>query len=163
MNLRLAAGLVLLAISCGFAQSPTRIDGRQHPELIPDNAAYRAVFLMHSHFETPEAIARSEQFHTMISFTAADHQLYDEALRNFRQQYEALIQTHNSFVDSNTASAGIGDLQKEASLSRQSISTLVEAARTQLAVGMSKEGLVRLDIFVQSAKTHMVVGVRSGQ
>ena len=35
----------LLLFSCvglGFAQSATRIDGRHHPELIPDNSAYRA-------------------------------------------------------------------------------------------------------------------------
>jgi hypothetical protein len=136
---------------------------RQHPELIPDNAAYRSVFMMQSHFETTEAAARSEQLQGNIGLTVADHKIYDEALRNFRQQYEMLVQAHNAFVDANTASATVADLQKEVSDTRQSISRLVEATRAQLAAGLSKDGMARLDAFVQSQKTQMVVGVRSGQ
>ena len=101
MKVRWLIGMLLLGACCGFGQTATRIDGRQHPELIPDNAAYRSVFLMHSHFETTEAAARSEQLQGNIGLTAADHQLYDQALKNFRQQYEMLVQTHNSFVDAN--------------------------------------------------------------
>ena len=163
MKVRWLIGVLLLGVCCGVAQTATRIDGRQHPELIPDNAAYRSVFMMQSHFETSAATARSEQLQGNIGLTAADHQLYDEVLRNFRQQYEMLIQTHNAFVDANTASATVADLQKEVSNTRQSISRLVEATRSQLAAGLSKEGLAKLDAFVQSEKTHMVVGVRSGQ
>ena len=92
-----ALGLVLLAVCCGFAQNATRIDGRQHPQLIPDNAAYRTVFLMHSHFETQQATTRSEQFHALIGFTAADHQAYDEVLRDFRQEYDHQVERHNAF------------------------------------------------------------------
>jgi hypothetical protein len=156
-------GMLLLTVCCGFGQTATRIDGRQHPELIPDNAAYRSVFLMQSHFETAEAAARSEQLQGNIGLTAADHQLYIQAPKNFRQQYKALISTHNAFVDANTASATVADLQKEASETRQSISRLVEATRAQLAAGLSKEGAAKLNGFVQSRKTQMVVGVRSGQ
>jgi hypothetical protein len=163
MKLYWAVGLVLLAASCGLAQDATRIDGRQHPELIPDNAAYRSVFLMHSHFQTQEETSRSEQFHARIGYTAADHQVYDELLRNFRQQYEILMRTHNAFVDGNVSAASVGDLQKEVSETRQSLSRLVEAARTQLASGMSQAGLAKLDAFVQSEKTHMVMGARSAQ
>jgi hypothetical protein len=60
MKVRLLLGLLLLGVCCGSAQTATRIDGRQHPELIPDNAAYRSVFMMQSHFETSQAAARSE-------------------------------------------------------------------------------------------------------
>jgi hypothetical protein len=163
MKLRRLIGMLLLGACCGIAQTATRIDGRQHPELIPDNAAYRSVFMMQSHFETSEAAARSEQLQGNIGLTPADHQLYDEVLKNFRQQYEMLIQTHNTFVDANTASASVADLQKEVSDTRQSISRLVEATPAQLAAGLSKEGLATLDAFVQSQKTQMVVGIRSGQ
>ena len=163
MKVRWLIGVLLLTACCGFGQSATRIDGRQHPELIPDNAAYRSVFLMQSHFETAEAVARSEQLQGNIGLTAADHQLYIQTLKNFRQQYEALINTHNAFVDANTTSATVADLQNEVSGTRQSISRLVEATRAQLASGLSKEGLAKLDAFVQSQKTQMVVGVRSGQ
>ena len=119
--------------------------------------------MMQSHFETSEAAARSEQLQGNIRLTPADRQVYDEALKNFRQQYETLINTHNAFIDANTASAAVPELQKEVSETRQSISRLVEATRAQLAAGLSKEGAAKLDAFVQSQKTQMVVGVRSGQ
>ncbi len=99
---------------------------------------------MHSHSATPEETVRSEQFHAMIGFTAADHQLYDEVLKNFLQQYDFLLRTHSAFVDANTASASIADLQKEVSDTRQSLKRLVEAARSQLAAGMSKAGMAKL-------------------
>ena len=77
MKIRWIFGVLFLGACCGLAQTATRIDGRQHPELIPDNAAYRSVFMMQSHFETTEAAARSEQLQANIGLTAADHQLYD--------------------------------------------------------------------------------------
>ena len=163
MKVRWLVGVLLLGACCGLAQTATRIDGRQHPELIPDNAAYRSVFMMQSHFDTSEATARSEQLQRNIGLTAADQQLYEEVLKNFRQQYETVINTHNAFVDTNTASGSVAELQKEVSDTRQSISRLVEATRAQLATGLSKEGIAKLDAFVQSEKARMVVGVRSGQ
>jgi hypothetical protein len=99
----LFGGFVFLVAVCGFAQKPTRIDGRTHPELIPDNAAYRAVFLMHSHFAAPEETVRSEQFHARLALTAGDHEAYDQILKDFRLQYENLVQAHNAFVDSGSS------------------------------------------------------------
>lgn len=163
MKVRWLIGVLLLTACCSFAQTATHIDGQQHPELIPDNAAYRSVFLMQSHFETAEAVTRSEQLHGNIRLSAADHQLYDEILKSFHQQYEILISTHNAFVDANIASATAADLRKELSDTRQAISRLVEATRAQLSAGLSREGLATLDAFVQSEKTHMVVGTRSAQ
>jgi hypothetical protein len=163
MRLRWFIGMLLLTAGCALAQTATRIDGRQHPELIPDTAAYRSVFLMQSHFDTAEMAARSEQLQGNIGLSASDHQLYLQTLKTFRQQYEILINTHNAFVDAKTASATIADLQQEVSGTRQAISRLVEATRAQLAAGLSKPGVAKLDAFVQSEKTHMVVGVRSGQ
>jgi hypothetical protein len=90
MRVRWLIGVLLLSACCGIAQTATRIDGRQHPELIPDNAAYRSVFMMQSHFETSEAAARSEQLQGNIGLTAADRQLYEDVLKNFRQQYKLL-------------------------------------------------------------------------
>ena len=90
MKVSLACG-ILVSSTLGLAQAPTRIDGRVHPELIPDNAAYRAVLLMHSHFATPEETTRSEQLHTRFAFSDADHQVYDQILRDFRLQYENLV------------------------------------------------------------------------
>lgn len=155
--------LLLLALSCGLAQSPTRIDGRQHPELIPDNTAYRAVFLMHSHSASAEETARSEQLHALIGLNGADHIVYDTMLKDFRARYDEIVQTHDAFVVSNTASAAIADLQAEVAATRRSISALVQVERGRLQSEMSSEGLSKLAAFVQGEKTHMIVGVRSAQ
>ena len=86
----LAFALILLGASFLPAQQLTRIDGMQHPELIPDKAARRAIFLMHSHFSTNQENTRSEQLHANIGLTVADHEVYDQILRDFRRQYDEL-------------------------------------------------------------------------
>jgi len=153
--------LCLFAVS-GFAQNATRIDGRQHPELIPDTAAYRAVFLMHSHSATPQEIARSEQFHARIALSRIDHYAYEQALATFRQHFDGLVAAHNAFVDA-SASVSIDDMKQEGAAFKQSLSALVQQTRNQLASVMTNDGLAKLDAFVQSEKAHMTVGVRSQQ
>lgn len=162
MKLLWAVGLLLLLTPSGFAQNPTQTNGRLHPELIPDTAAYRAVFLMHSHLPSEQEIQRSELFHARLSFTVADHKLYDRALSDFRRQYDALVQSHDSFVTSG-ASANLEEMRLQDAAYRQSISMLVGTTRLQLTRELSKDGLSKLSAFVQSEKSHMVVGVRSAQ
>lgn len=159
----ISLSIIIMTACFGLAQNATRIDGRRHPELIPDTAAFRAVLLLHSHFEMPEVAQRSEQFHAKVSLNAADHTTYDQVLRKFRQEYESLLRAHESFIDANISSASITDLQEEANDTRQALSGLVEATRAQLATRLSANGFAKLDDFVQTEKTHMVVGVRGAQ
>jgi hypothetical protein len=58
---------------------------------------------MHSHFETQEQMARSEQLHKNIGLSASDHEIYDRALKNLPQQYDILVSTHELFVEANTS------------------------------------------------------------
>jgi hypothetical protein len=112
---------------------------------------------MHSHFATEAEIARSEQLHANLGLTTADHQVYDRLLKDFRLQYDNLAQAHNAFIDS-ASSATTDDIRGEMAGLRQSQSILVQTTRAQLAARLSKEGLAKLDAFVQLEKTHMIVG-----
>jgi hypothetical protein len=162
MKVLSAVFLLLGALSLAGAQDATRIDGRQHPELIPDVAAYRAVLLMHSHFETEEDTARTEQLHNRIGLSPADHQIYDEVLKHLRQQYDSRVGIHDASVDS-LSNASIQEMRDEASAVRKSLSALVEPAGTELGARMTTQGVARLGAFVESEKTHMIVGLRSMQ
>ncbi|HEV2214507.1 MAG TPA: hypothetical protein VGR64_04390, partial [Terracidiphilus sp.] len=121
-------GLLVLAATTVTAQAPKRIDDRIHPELIPDNAAYRAVFIMQSHFATQEETARSEQFHKMLNLSASDHEAYDQAMVKFRQGYDLLVKTHDDYVDTSSMQSA-QDVHEEVVTFRQNVSALVKSTR----------------------------------
>ena len=155
-------GLIALVAASGIAQTPTRIDGRKHPELIPDNAAYRAVFLMQSHFATDAETARSEQFHKMLDLSTQDHTAYDRAMVQFRQAYDLLVKAHDDFVAGSSLQSN-ETIHEEVIQYRQKISALVKSTREALDSSMTPDGLVKLDTFVQSQKSHMIVGTGVAQ
>jgi len=81
--------LFLLLSSVGLAQQTT-INGSEHPELIPDGAAARAVFSVHSMYGCPTAkadcdvaavVANTEKQHAKLNLSAADHAIYDAAMQ----------------------------------------------------------------------------------
>lgn len=83
--------LVLLLSGVGFAQQTT-INGREHPELIPDEAAVQAVFSVHSMYGCPTAkadcdiaavVANTEKHHAKLNLSAADHAIYDAAMQAY--------------------------------------------------------------------------------
>jgi hypothetical protein len=84
--------LFLLLPAMGLAQQTT-INGTEHPELIPDEAAARAVFSVHSMFDSPANIANAEKHHAKIGFSPADHAIYDAAMQahfNNKKQHAAV-------------------------------------------------------------------------
>ena len=68
-----------LLAAIGFAQQTT-INGSQHPELIPDDAAARAVFSVHSMFSTPADAANTAKQQAKIGLSAADLAAYNAAM-----------------------------------------------------------------------------------
>jgi len=68
-----------LLAAIGFAQQTT-INGSQHPELIPDDAAARAVFSVHSMFSTPADAANTTKQQAKIGLSAADLAAYNAAM-----------------------------------------------------------------------------------
>lgn len=75
--------LFLLLSGVVFAQQTT-VDGREHPELIPDDAAARAVFSVHSMFDTPANTANTAKHQAKIGLSAADLAAYNAAMLAYR-------------------------------------------------------------------------------
>jgi len=73
------AMLLLLLAASGFAQQTT-IDGGQQPALIPDDAAARAVFSVHSMFAAPADATNTAKQQAKIGLSAADLAIYNAAM-----------------------------------------------------------------------------------
>jgi len=121
--------LFLLLSGMGLAQQTT-VNGSEHPELIPDEAAARAVFSVHSMYGCPTAkpdcdvaavVANTEKHHAKLNLSAADHAIYDAAM-----------QAH---LNSNKQNAS--------------------AVMAGLTSTLSPDGLAKLKAFIQSEKAHM--------
>src|SRR5260370_519089 len=71
------------------AKGPSMIDGSQHPELIPDSAAYHLVLVNLSELPNPsqEQIARQLAFLRDIGLSNADLQASIPILTSFKVQY----------------------------------------------------------------------------
>jgi len=71
--------LFLFLSSTGFAQQTT-VNGSEHPESIPDEAAARAVFSVHSMFDTPANAANTSKHQAKIGLSAPDLAVYNAAM-----------------------------------------------------------------------------------
>lgn len=120
--------LFLLLSSVGLAQQTT-VNGSEHPELIPDEAAARAVFGVHSMYGCPTAkadcdvaavVANTEKQHAKLNLSAADHAIYDAAMQAFFNNKSARASAY---------------------------STLLSA--------LSIDGQTKLKAFIQAEKVHM--------
>jgi hypothetical protein len=85
--------LVVLVLwpAMGFAQQTT-INGSEHPELIPDQAAAIAVFGMHS---AQDNLANTEKHHAKLQLSAADHAIYDAAMVALHNQPKTRANTYD--------------------------------------------------------------------
>jgi len=77
--MRKLPALLLLLSSMAFAQQTT-INGREHPELIPDSAAAQAVFSVHSMFSTPADAANTAKQQAKIGLSTDDLAIYNAAM-----------------------------------------------------------------------------------
>ena len=120
--------LVLLLSGMGFAQQTT-VNGSEHRGLIPDEAAARAVFSVHSMYGCPTAkpdcdvatvIANTEKHHAKVNLSPADHAIYDAAM-------QALFNNPKSAA----------------------------TAFSSLLPTLSADGQAKLKAFIQSEKAHM--------
>ncbi len=74
----------LLLSAMALAQQIT-INGNEHPELIPDEAAASAVFSVHSMFDTPADSTNTEKHHAKVGLSEQDRAAYYAAMQNFHQ------------------------------------------------------------------------------
>jgi hypothetical protein len=133
-----------------FAQSQQLpagwVDGSKNPELIPDSAAYRLVFLSLS---TPPAssqhsILKQNALVARIGLSVEDQAILKQVLIEFTAQYtewQAAWQQPGAAYSQLTSQA----------------EAIVEQAESALAAQLSPDGNTKLGAYVQNAKKRMAV------
>lgn len=129
--------------------APHGIDGSQTPELIPDNVAYRFVFLSLMLPANPDQVALTKHHlrFLCIRLDGADEQRLETALTSFAAEY-ADWQHVVSYTPEN-------DIDKRLSLGADRDS-LVMKYRSFIAERLSMKGLSAFQAYVTREKQHMV-------
>lgn len=89
--------LFLLLPVVAFAQQTT-INGSDHPELIPDDAAAVAVFSVHSMFSTPGDIVNTAKQQAKLRFSPTDLAVYQAAMQAFASHSEVRAATYTNLL-----------------------------------------------------------------
>jgi hypothetical protein len=158
----------LLAVVCfvlplnlfpqGFSQVPSAsraplppglVDGSKNPELIPDSAAYRLVFLslmakMAADPRDPKALARRHAALNATGLSSGDQNVLIQQLAGFSEHYKSW-QTEASAGPANAASR------------KAQVASLVLATRDALIRQLSPNGTATFVSYVQARKSRMVV------
>ena len=126
---------------------PGFVDGSKNPDLIPDGAAYRLVFLsLKPPTSTdPRALAGNSAALAAIGLSAADLGILKQQLATFAASYKAWQ------VQAATASSA-----ERPALNAQVVN-LVLANRDALIKRLTAGGAARFAAYVQQAKSRMVV------
>jgi hypothetical protein len=124
---------------------PGFIDGSKTPDLIPDHAAFRLVFLsLTMSASTQNAMARQDAFVDKVGLSDVDKATLKRVLITFASEHSALEQA--------IAAKGSGSPE----LLAQGW-TIVQATRDLLTHQLTAEGNARLVQYVIRAKAHMRV------
>lgn len=116
--------LCLVLARVGVAQQTT-INGSTNPAGIPDEAAARAVFSVHSMFATPTDVVNSAKQRDKTGLSPADRVIYDAAM-----------QAHYNAIQANDGASQAATL-------------------SGLNQTLSADGQARLKAFIQSEKKNM--------
>jgi len=136
---------------------PGTIDGSKNPELIPDDAAYRAVFVALA--EREEATeAEKAVFRDTAASTGLDEQDTEALFRilaAFRKQMDDLRAQAKQILTRNPIPlAGTSDYQQLVELSKKQGAAFREAT-SALPARLSLEGVAKFDAYVQKEKRRM--------
>jgi hypothetical protein len=132
-----------------------KVDGAEHPELIPDSTAYRLYLLAVSELPNASQEERSRQdAHLgMLNISARDHLAIIGALAEFKSAYVALVSRYNKSAEAALA-AGMQPDEKTFLLQRDD---LVQTTRNAIKRLLTTEGMVRFDAHVQGEKNRMSI------
>jgi hypothetical protein len=123
-------------------------NGAIHPEQIPDTEAYQLVLMSLRLPATPTPAATGHQAAKLkaMGLSAGDRSILQEEVARFATSY-------GTWRESQTVPSRMLD---SVSL-RAQVANIVESTRALLRNRLSKDGLSKLDQFVQIAKSRMVV------
>jgi hypothetical protein len=144
----------------GAATPNNFVDGAQHPELIPDSAAYRMYFVAVSEMPNPNEQSKIRQLAHLkrMNLEDEDLKLLINELENFKVAYSTLIEQYNRSAEATLAAGGKPDIhpflvQRDA---------LVQSTRDRLGATLTTGGLARLHENVQNEKQNMRIA-KEGQ
>lgn len=121
-----------------------KVDGSQHPELIPDSVAYRLYFISLSNLSPVAQQARLRQ----VNLTADEIVAATAVLNTFKAQWDRVRNDYNANVEK------LGGAADSASFIEQR-DALVNATRNALRNVLSIRGDVLLEANLQDAKHHI--------
>ncbi|HLH07075.1 MAG TPA: hypothetical protein VKW78_07555 [Terriglobales bacterium] len=129
------------------------VDGSQHPELVPDNVAYRLFFVAVAQEPNPAADKEAVQNAQLLKlgFSAKDMESTKRVLEDFKVQYDNLV---SRFNDSSQVAMQAGDAADYSAFSSQA-DALVAYTREKLKQRVSADAMHKLDLLVQSEKSNM--------
>jgi hypothetical protein len=137
------------------------INGKEHPELIPDSTAYRLYFVAIGEPPNPSAgrAARQRAYLEKIGVGDGDLQGLVRVLADFKVQYASIIARFNASEEA-AAKLGAASHTSEFLLERDQ---LVQATRDSLAMTLSPKGMGKFDSHIQNEKRRMQVVAKEGQ
>lgn len=138
------------------------IDGAQHPELIPDQVAYRLYFVVVSEMPNATQQERLRQAAHLKSIGVTkdeDLQSLIQVLTDFKVRYTQLVTAYNQVAEAADRAGSSPDF----GTFLRNRDDLVQSTRDRLTSTLSAEALALLDARVQSEKTHMKVSVGEAQ
>jgi len=139
---------------------PTVIDGRVHPELIPDATAYRIVFThLISHVGDPE---REKVWFGVPGLSADDQEVLLRILTSYKKEWDEIVKAYN---DAGEAAARKGKAPEPSVLEtfRTRQAELVKQTRLDLGAGLSPAGALMFHGYVEQQKSHMTVTLEPGE
>jgi hypothetical protein len=142
-------GLFAQASSPGWQNLPPGfVNGSKTPELIPDTAAYRLVFL--SLTVPPSADAKTQSRQTALIAQAGLSEADATTLKNAKAAFAG------DYSAWQASARAAGSTATTAQISSQ-VTALVQRYQSLLVATLSTDGATKLSQFVQSAKARMVV------
>jgi hypothetical protein len=141
------------------ADPPGTIDGAKNPELIPDDVAYRLIFLAFAEPEdaTPEQKARARGKINPIGFSSDDADAFLQLLAQF---YTGIAKIEAQLTQIYQRSPILSPNSTDAALVRDLLSQeakLVANTIAALPATLSPEGVTQLQAYLQQAKRGMKI------
>lgn len=139
------------------SDSPDTIDGAKHPELIPDDVAYRLVFLAIAEPENAPAarIALARAKIAPAGLGADDTAAFLALLTAFRKQFDALNAQETDLLQRNFAVHPLSTVAEQLRGIRAQRAKLFAETIAALPARLSDEGMAKLEEHLQREKHAM--------
>jgi uncharacterized protein YukE len=126
------------------------IDGKLHPELIPDLQAYRMFFLA----ATPDngdakELAKQNAHISKVDVDASDTLALTSALNDFRQEYDSMVKEYNG--------SSVEHHADDYAAFNQRVDQLVQFTLDKLKAAMSAHAFAKFQAHVQKEKAGMQI------